>query len=218
MSPHSDTLSWLRTNQSLLLSLMLRSYRRSNKYNILNLWFDPIRSGTHNLPHFRQVRYINHYTTNVVVSEMKNNNKSTVILLWIQKWIVFYVDFHTYPVLLNCNVIYTSINLWIYVGTPPTSSFPPQAIQHSFFSASLATLDVFYTIYTLRLDTSGNPGILATNQRSICVCITHFVINNLFCYLIITYVKFGFNTVYGFTLGSVNFQQYWIVAIIRVGL
>ena len=52
----------------------------------------------------------------------------------------------------------TPINLWIYVGTPPTSSFPSQAIQHSFFSASLPTLDMIYTIYTPRLDTPGNPG------------------------------------------------------------
>ena len=52
----------------------------------------------------------------------------------------------------------TPINLWIYVGTPPTSSYPPQAIQHSFLSASLPTLDVFYAIYTPRLDTPGNPG------------------------------------------------------------
>jgi hypothetical protein len=52
----------------------------------------------------------------------------------------------------------TPINLWIYVGTPPTPNYPPQAIQHSFFSASLSTLDVFYTIYTPRLDTPGNPG------------------------------------------------------------
>ena len=51
-----------------------------------------------------------------------------------------------------------SIDLLTYVGPPPTSNYPPRAIQHSFLSASLPTLDVFYNIYTPRLDTSGNPG------------------------------------------------------------
>ena len=36
----------------------------------------------------------------------------------------------------NVRLLYSDwhnvIILWIYVGTPPTSSYPPQAIQHSF--------------------------------------------------------------------------------------
>jgi hypothetical protein len=41
MSPHSDTLSWFRANQSLLFSLMLRAYRRSNRHPFYSLvWTD----------------------------------------------------------------------------------------------------------------------------------------------------------------------------------
>ena len=36
-------------------SLMLRSYRRSNKYQFYFLWIDPIGARTHDIPHSRRV-------------------------------------------------------------------------------------------------------------------------------------------------------------------
>ena len=35
-------------------SLMLRSYRRSNKYQINSVWFDPTGARTHDLPHSKR--------------------------------------------------------------------------------------------------------------------------------------------------------------------
>ena len=37
-------------------SLMQHTQRRSNKYQFCSLWFDPIRTRTHDLPHSRQAR------------------------------------------------------------------------------------------------------------------------------------------------------------------
>ena len=37
-------------------SLMLCAWRRSNKYQFYSLWFDPIWSQTHDLPHLRRAR------------------------------------------------------------------------------------------------------------------------------------------------------------------
>jgi hypothetical protein len=54
----------------------------------------------------------------------------------------------------------TPINLWIYVGTPPTSSFPPQAIQHSFFSDFYAYVVLLCTaLYSTRPLYPGLPGV-----------------------------------------------------------
>jgi hypothetical protein len=65
------------------------------------------------------------------------------------------IIFVVYFIISNKFFYYLAIN-----PNMPTPNYPPQAIhvQHSFFSASLSTLDVFYTIYTPRLDTPGNPG------------------------------------------------------------
>ena len=58
-------------------------------------------------------------------------------------------------------------NLLIYVGTPPISIYLLQTIQHSFFSASLPTLDVVFFTYTPRLDTPGNPGYSGVEYKAV---------------------------------------------------
>ena len=57
-------------------SLMQHTQRRSNKYQFCSLWFDPIRTRTHDLPHSRQAR--NHYTTNAVIEVMIFANKMSI--------------------------------------------------------------------------------------------------------------------------------------------
>jgi hypothetical protein len=37
-------------------SLMLRALRRCNKYQFYSLWFDPIGTRAHDLPHWRRAR------------------------------------------------------------------------------------------------------------------------------------------------------------------
>ena len=51
---HSDTLSWFWTNCS--YSLMMHALRRSSKCQFYNLWFDPTRTRTHNLPYSKRAR------------------------------------------------------------------------------------------------------------------------------------------------------------------
>jgi hypothetical protein len=45
-------------------SLMLYAWRRSNKYQFYNLWFDPIEAQAHNLLYWGE--HTNHYTTDAV--------------------------------------------------------------------------------------------------------------------------------------------------------
>jgi hypothetical protein len=56
MSPKSVTLSWFRTNQSLLFQLKAVYLAGSNEYQFHSLWLDPIGAGTHDLPHSRWAR------------------------------------------------------------------------------------------------------------------------------------------------------------------
>ena len=56
MSPKSVTLSWFRTNQSLLFQLKAVYLAGSNEYQFHSLWFDPTGARTHDLPHSRWVR------------------------------------------------------------------------------------------------------------------------------------------------------------------
>ena len=62
----------------------------------------------------------------------------------------------------NGKIILFLVYNMLIMYNPPTSSYTPHAIQHSFFSASLVslpTLDVFYNIYTLRLGTPSRSWI-----------------------------------------------------------
>ena len=55
-SPHSDTLSWFRPNQSLLFLLNGACLAENHKYQFYSLWFVPIGARTHDLPHSRLAR------------------------------------------------------------------------------------------------------------------------------------------------------------------
>ena len=50
---------------SSLFTLMLRAYRKSNKYQFYHLWFDPTVTRSHDLPHSKRARS-NHYATDAV--------------------------------------------------------------------------------------------------------------------------------------------------------
>jgi len=55
---HSDTLFWFRANQFWSFSLIMYTYRRSNKYQFYSLWFESIRSRTHDRQNWKWARLL----------------------------------------------------------------------------------------------------------------------------------------------------------------
>ena len=63
---HSDTLSWFRANQFLLLLLNAACLAWSSKYKSYSFLFDPNEAQTHDLPDSKE--HANHYITDVGAS------------------------------------------------------------------------------------------------------------------------------------------------------
>jgi hypothetical protein len=65
MSPHSDTLSRFRANQSLLFLINAACLAEKQQIQIYSLRFDPTGARSHDLPH--RGEHANHYTTDAAL-------------------------------------------------------------------------------------------------------------------------------------------------------
>jgi hypothetical protein len=131
MSSHTDTLSWLRDNQSLLFPNNTASLVDKQQIPILYLWFDPIWIATNDLPQSRGACYPLHHRCGLFITELQSAVCRTTHVVFTLKIFVFVCSLFTlfvFVYILCCGFV-----LFFFVLCPHVASFSGLFICDSHF-------------------------------------------------------------------------------------